>query len=317
MGLRQSLSAEHDVGTGETFQLLHVLEHVFCGPGEDRSYRQVAEFPARSELLHLLEELSAFGPVGVREQDALGRALLAGAGIGVLVALPRHVLLRGGVVGGGVGAEQLPIESSIFKEEPSMRLLGQQLRDALAAGEKGIAGLGLPDHVTHGGTGAVEQIQIGGGHAAVEQEANQLLENNAHAGIHMDQRLVAHEEGAHGLERGDFEGEVEGGDQGDWAIGPPVARGHLAGVVSGIRKSTGQKTDLVPRKVLEEGPSDGDLAGRLLVALGGHALDQAGEEVGHFGTAELLGHALGHAAVHHVPLGAFKRVVKTRFSDRF
>ena len=51
--------------------------------------------------------------------------------------------------------------------------------------------------------------------------------------VHMEQGLVAHEQGASKLQGWDLQREVEGGDQADRAKGEPVAVAVLARVVPG------------------------------------------------------------------------------------
>ena len=50
--------------------------------------------------------------------------------------------------------------------------------------------------------------------------------------VHMQQGLVAHEEGSHDLEGRDFQGEVERGDEPHRAEGPSVAIALLPRVVA-------------------------------------------------------------------------------------
>ena len=54
---------------------------------------------------------TCLGPVGVHEEDRLSRALLAGAGVGILVALPRHVFDIA-----HVRSEELPVETRILQK---------------------------------------------------------------------------------------------------------------------------------------------------------------------------------------------------------
>lgn len=50
--------------------------------------------------------------------------------------------------------------------------------------------------------------------------------------VYMHEGLVAHEQGSHDLKGGDLKGEVEGGDEGHGAEGPPVAVALLTGMVT-------------------------------------------------------------------------------------
>lgn len=105
-------------------------------------------------------------------------------------------------------------------------------------------GLRLLEDVAHGGAGPVEQVDVRRGHAALDEEPHELLDHEAHAVVDVQQGLVAHVEGAHELQHGDLEGEVEGRDEADGAVRPPQAVAALAGVVAGYLEAPGHEPDL-------------------------------------------------------------------------
>lgn len=61
---------------------------------------------------------------------------------------------------------------------------------------------------------------------------------------------------------------------------------HLTIVVSSHAKGFGQSTDIVPRKVVEEGGRDTDFASRLSVRLGNARHDGTRKEIGHLGLTQ-------------------------------
>lgn len=246
-------------------------------------------------------------PVGVHEEDGLRAALLARARVRVLVALPGHV-----VDVAHVGAQDLPVEARVLDANAAAQVGGQLLRDGVAAGEERVAGLAAQEDVVDDGALAVDVVHVLLRHARRVQHAQELLHGDGDAGVDVQQRLVAHVEGAHELEHGDLDGEVEGRDDGDGAEGEAVPVALLAQVVAGHGEAAGEEADLVPGEVLEEGARYVDLAHRLCVALRRRALDEAGEEVGHRLLRQHGRGAGGDGAVEVVPLHVLERVVHPR-----
>ena len=66
--------------------------------------------------------------------------------------------------------------------------------------------------------------------------------------VHVHQRLVAHEQRPHQLQRRDLQREVERGDERDGAKGPAVAHARLAGMVAGHAEAAGEEAHLQGRR---------------------------------------------------------------------
>jgi hypothetical protein len=95
----------------------------------------------------------------------------------------------------------------------------------------------------------------------------------------MKENLVAHVEGAHELQDGDLQWEVEGSDEADGAVGPAHAVAHLSLVVARHGEAAREKADLVAAKVLQKLLSHNHLADRLPPTLGRRPLDQPGKVI--------------------------------------
>lgn len=98
--------------------------------------------------------------------------------------------------------------------------------------------------MTHRRARPVQQVHVSRWHPALDQQAHELLDNNADLPVNMEQRLVAHIEGSHELEDRNFERKVERRDEGNRPVRPAHSSGRLAGVVSRDSKATREKADL-------------------------------------------------------------------------
>lgn len=85
------LSTPQDLGTRDTRQALRVAQKGLRGHSQGGSDRQIFEVTFGGVSLHLFQETAVF-PVLVNKYDRLCRALLADAGIRILVTLPSHVI---------------------------------------------------------------------------------------------------------------------------------------------------------------------------------------------------------------------------------
>lgn len=76
----------------------------------------------------------------------------------------------------------------------------------------------------------------------------------------MDKRLVAHDDCADELERGDLQGKIKGSYESHGSVGPPHARTHLTCVVARYSKAPRREPHLQNRHM------DADYARKLDVA---------------------------------------------------
>lgn len=308
----QRLPAKEQLRPGDLAQALHVLQHLGGRPGQDGTHGQVLQLPARREAGQTADEPGVI-PVLVHEQDGLGRALLPAGRVGVLVALQRHGLhpLRQEAVV-GVRAQDLPVEPGIFQPDATVHDPGHFLRHVGRAGEldQPDAVLGRFQELAHGPPVAADHVHVLHGEAAGVQQAQELLHHHRHLGVHLQQDLVAHEQGTHDLQRGDLQGEVERADHHHRPERPAVAPRLLTLTVPGDAEALRQEADLVAAEVLEEHPRDHDLTLGLGVRLGHAAHDQPGEEVLHLGLEHGRTDPRTHLAEHPVPLHVVERVVQ-------
>mmetsp|Transcript_53628 Transcript_53628/g.143433 ORF Transcript_53628/g.143433 Transcript_53628/m.143433 type:complete len:342 (-) Transcript_53628:796-1821(-) len=168
----QLLATKCDVGAWNLQQATDVRKHLLCGVRQHRANTQVLQLPRRSRLLHPVDKTSLH-PIFVDECDALCTALLAAAGISILVTLPSNV-----VEVLNVRTEDLPVEPSILDLDLSVQLLGKSLRDPRGTGELGDAERRLADQLTHGPAATVDHIHVGSWHATVNQHAYELLHHD-------------------------------------------------------------------------------------------------------------------------------------------
>mmetsp|Transcript_34098 Transcript_34098/g.109529 ORF Transcript_34098/g.109529 Transcript_34098/m.109529 type:complete len:217 (+) Transcript_34098:1205-1855(+) len=146
----------------------------------------------------------------------------------------------------------------------------------------------------------------------MDEHPNELLHDDRHLPVDLAHRLVAHEEGGAGLQRGDLEREVEGRDDGDATKGHPDPVRRLAGVVARDAKGAREHPHIVARVVLHPLARDGGLAEALRPRLGHHPLDQITKVLQHLRLPQLLGALRHHVTEHRVPLGVLDWVVQPR-----
>mmetsp|Transcript_13912 Transcript_13912/g.29726 ORF Transcript_13912/g.29726 Transcript_13912/m.29726 type:complete len:446 (+) Transcript_13912:293-1630(+) len=285
----------------------HVAQHTLGGLRESGPDGQVVQCAALRQRLDLIQEPGGH-VVLMRKENGLRGALLAGAGVGVLVALPGdvvHVL--------HVGAQNLPVEARVLDLHLAGQLPREVLRGAAAPGELRGAHGGLLEQRLHDGPVAVDDVHVRRGHAAVVQQPHELLRHQRGGGRVLSQHLVAHVEGAHELQHGDLQGEVEGRDQPH----RPERKAHplrlLPRVVAWHREAPRQKTDLIAAEVLKKVAGHDHLPDCLLVALGDYSLNTPREEVHHLRLAHLLSGLKRNVSVHKVPLIVLEWVVQPSF----
>lgn len=308
----QRLPAKEQLGPGDLTQALHVLQHLGGRPGQHRAHGQVLQLPVRREAGQVAGETDVV-PVLVHEQDALGRTLLPAGRVGVLVALQRHGLhpLRHEAVV-GVRAQDLPVEPGVFQPDATVHDPGHLLRHVGRARELDQADvrLGRIQELAHGPPAAADHVHVRHGEAAGVQQAQELLHHDRHLGVHLEQRLVADEQGTHDLQGGNLQGEVERADHHHRPERPAVAARLLTLTVPGDAEALRQEAHLIAAEVLEEHPRDHHLALGLGVRLGHAAHDQPGEEVLHLGVAHGRTDPRAHLPEHAVPLHFVERVVQ-------
>mmetsp|Transcript_17083 Transcript_17083/g.41350 ORF Transcript_17083/g.41350 Transcript_17083/m.41350 type:complete len:310 (-) Transcript_17083:115-1044(-) len=156
---------------------------------------------------------------------------------------------------------------------------------------------------------AVDEVYVLDGHACGVEKAHELVHHDRNLVVDLEDRLVAHVERSHQLQHWDLEREVEGGNDRHWAIGPAVALRHLSLVIAGHSKRARQESHLVSGVVLEELARHDHLALGLRIALRGHALDEAREEVLRLRVRHHLRGFGGDGSVLKVALDLVERVV--------
>ena len=98
------------------------------------------------------------------------------------------------------------------------------------------------------------------------KQPKELLHHHRNLGVDLDEGLVSHEKGRHGLEARDLYGKIKGGDDGHTAKGEPVAIAALPDVVSGDGKPPSQEAHVVPSEILQKGSAHAHLSHGLLIA---------------------------------------------------
>lgn len=301
----QRFTAKDDVGAWDRKEFVFVVEKFGGGHREDGSDGQVGEGTSGGKFFESVKE-AELEPAGVGKEDGLGGAFLPACGVGVLVGLPSDV---GKGVFGGIGSEDLPVESGIFDKDLAFELDRELFGNAGASGELERADLGFFEDQTHDPTATVDQIDIGKGKTAGVEEADELLHDHRGGGGIFEEDFIAHVEGTEHLEGGDLEGEVERRDDSDRAVRPAVSLAFLADVIARVVETASQKANAVACKVFKKKADDGDFAHRLGVAFRHDPLDAASKEVCDFGDTELLSGLCRDIAVESVAFYVFERVV--------
>lgn len=304
----QRLTTEQQPGVRNVQQCLHVAVHLVVVHSQHRADGQVVESAAHGQLLSQLQVATA-APVGVRQGQGFGAALLAGRGEGILVGLVAHEVQ---VVRIEVRPQQLDVEAGVFQLDAAVQQVGQALGRVASTRElqQGHVVSVLRQELVHGAAATVHDVHVLGGQATVDEEPHELLQHDAHDGSGLDDGEVAHVQGTHQLQRRDLQREVEGCDYDHRAVGPAVAVGLLSVVVPGHAEARRQlHTHAIAGEVLQEDARDRDLTHGLGVGLGHDPHDQPGEELGHLGLVQ-LGRGPGrHPAQHAVALHVQPRVV--------
>lgn len=303
----ESLAPEQHLAAMVFTQLCYVPQQLVGGPSEHRTDGQVVQLAPGSQASEFLDQ-TTFDPAAMNEQGTLGRALLSGSGEDILVALPGDVLQPGGVE---VGAEDLPVVAGVLAPDAAMHGLGEQLIDDVGTRE-----LEQPDELlvlahelASGGTISVHQDDVLRRQTAGDHQAQELLHDDGHARVALQQRQVAHGQGAQQLQRRDLQREVERSDDHHRAEGPAVATRLLAVVITRYREPTCHEAHVVAGKVGETESGHLDLAFALLQALGHAALDQPGEECGHDRIEQSVAHLAEDLTEHDVARHVVQRVV--------
>ena len=123
-----------------------------------------------------------------------------------------------------VGADHLPVESGVLESHASVQAAGDVLCDSARARKLGHANdvRRIADQFAHAFAAAVDEVEINGRQAAVDQHAQKLLEDDADFRVDLDERSVTHEQCAHDLKRRDLQREIERCNDNDGAERPAV-----------------------------------------------------------------------------------------------
>lgn len=199
----------------------------------------------------------------MHEHNRLSRALLARVVVCVIIALVSHVV-HSRLLLGSVRAQDFPIVTSIFEFDLAIEYLNEMLSHLGRSSELSHAYITLHENLFHDRTITVDHIQILLGQATVLHHANPLLEDVTASHVRLDEGLVSHHEGAHVLEDGDLNREVERADNSNRSEGESVALRELSLMVSRIGESTGEEADLISTEVLKESTSNSDFSLSLL-----------------------------------------------------
>ena len=128
----------------------------------------------------------------------------------------------------------------------------------------------------------MNQIEVGLGHAAIMEHADELLNAETHLAVDFDKRLVAHVKSSHHLKHGDLNGEIEGRDHRNRSKRPSVSLTLLTVVVSRVLEGSSKEPYIVTSKILKEFCSYHDFSSGLGVRFGTHSLNEPCEEVKNF-----------------------------------
>mmetsp|Transcript_1119 Transcript_1119/g.2054 ORF Transcript_1119/g.2054 Transcript_1119/m.2054 type:complete len:277 (+) Transcript_1119:811-1641(+) len=232
-----------------------------------------------------------------------------------MVGLPGHVV-NVLLLLGHIGPQDFPVVATVLQPDLSVQLLDEVLSDPRGASENGQVGMALPENVLHDGSVSVQEVKVFHGEATVVEHPDPLLKREAASAVALDQGLVSHEEGAHHLEHGDLDREVEGRDHADRSQRPSVARAELALMVSGNSEGLSEEANLVATEVLEKGPGHPHLSLCLHPALGDTPNNQVNEVVEDGLVVEDLRRLPAHLAQHQIPLLVLEGVVETVLGHR-
>jgi len=108
----------------------------------------------------------------------------------------------------------------------------------------------------------------------MDQQASELLEYGADLRVNFDERAIAHEQGAHCLQRRNLNRKVERCDDNYRAVRPAIAARLLARMVARVRKSPREEPHTVSGEILEEHACNPDFGETLLPAFRHDALCQ-------------------------------------------
>mmetsp|Transcript_10061 Transcript_10061/g.18302 ORF Transcript_10061/g.18302 Transcript_10061/m.18302 type:complete len:358 (+) Transcript_10061:872-1945(+) len=242
----------------------------------------------------------------MHEYNRLCAALLARVTVCILVRLPGYV-----VHVENVWAKDLPIESSVFQFHLSVELDRQKVRDGLASGEQCHAAVAFLQHLHANGSSGPQQVHISLRKPAMVQQPDHLLEHNLNFLVDLYERPIAHEESAQGLDGWDFEGEVEGSDDGYPTERKSITTSFLSEAVSWQTKRACEITHVVPGERMKPFPDSHDLTPTLLPVLSDRPLEKLREIMFDLRLPHLLCYTRAYISQHNIPFDIPHRVVKT------
>jgi len=208
-----------------------------------------------------------------------------------------------------VWSEDFPVIAAIFKSDFAIEFLGQVLANSRRACKKSRTGITFLEDVLHLRSLTVNEVHVGAWQATVMEHADPLLERERCARIWLDNRFVSHEECAHHLQNWDLNWEVEGRDDANTAVWPPVASTKLTCMITWMPECLSQKSNLITAKILKKGSRDPHFTSSLCITLWNTSLDQMDEEIKGLLLMQHLSCFPAHCSEHEVPVFIPKWIV--------
>mmetsp|Transcript_9512 Transcript_9512/g.28350 ORF Transcript_9512/g.28350 Transcript_9512/m.28350 type:complete len:506 (-) Transcript_9512:154-1671(-) len=301
------LASPQYLGTGKTGQFLGMVQNLLRCNGQDGAHREIVESAGRCPAPHLVQQVCCVLPVFVDEANGLCRTFLSDRCVGVLIALPSHV-----VHVAHIGPENLPVETGVLDLDLAVGGVQQKFCNPGASRELRQSHRCLDDELLRDHSPAVQEIHVGGIHATIDQEPQELFHDKGNLFGRFQHWFVPHEQRSHELQDRDFQGKVERSDECHGSVRPAVPDRHLAVVISGNPKRFRQAANVISRKIVEEIGRDLYLTVGLSVRLGDAFDDALGEKFGNLGVRQSSPGLSTDLSVLHVALGILERIVETR-----
>mmetsp|Transcript_2012 Transcript_2012/g.3880 ORF Transcript_2012/g.3880 Transcript_2012/m.3880 type:complete len:508 (+) Transcript_2012:253-1776(+) len=303
------LASPQHLGTWDARQALCVAQKGLRRHRQSRTGSQVFQVTLGGIGLHLFQETRSF-PVLVNKDNGLCRTLLSDCCVSVLVALPRHVIHVG-----NIRTNHLPIKTSVFETDLAVRGFSQNFTDTRRPRELRETDRSLRNDFLRNRSTAVQEVNVLGVHAAINQETNELFHDNRHLLRRFEDGLVSHVQGPHQLQDRNLQGKVEGCHQSHGTVRPTVSYTHLTVVIPRDTKRLGQTTHIVPRKVVEETCRHTNFPRSLRVGLGNTRHNGTRKEICNLGIHQGIASLARDLSILHIAMGVLERVVDPTLRD--